>query len=196
MKRALYVLIGCVTLLPARAVARHSAAAFDTQEEVTVRGVVDQYKFANPHIYVTLQVTKDDGAKTLMEVEAGAASVLNGLGFTKTSLAIGEVVTVVGNPARKDPDKLMLGKDLYKQDGSYVPLNIASRSIYDTSMKATATSIAGTWFSPRTEFNAFLGSGRNWPLTEKGRAAATAKFDPAATTQKDCIPIGAPGLMF
>jgi len=197
MTRTLCLLVCSVALLmSATTIAHHSAAAFDTQKEITVRGLVDQYRFANPHIYITLQVTRDDGSKGLMEVEAGAASVLNGLGFTKTSLAVGEVVTVVGNPARKDPDKLMLGKDLFKPDGSYVPLNIASRSIYDTSKKATATSIAGTWFSPRTEFNAFLGSGRNWPLTEKGRAAATARFDPAATTQKDCIPVGAPALMF
>jgi len=41
--------------------------------------------------------------------------------------------------------------------------------------------------SPRTEFNAFLGGARNWPVTEKGKAAM-AIVDPKATTQKDCIP--------
>src|SRR5438093_4978357 len=88
----------------------------------------------------------------------------------------------------------MLGKDLYKSDGAYYPLNIASRSIY-AARNEIATSIAGTWFSPRTEFNAFLGGVRNWPVTEKGKAAM-ANVDPKATTQKDCIPIGAPALMF
>jgi uncharacterized protein DUF6152 len=177
---------------PARA--HHSAAAFDTQKTVTVTGRILQYSFANPHIYIVLQVQKE-GASATMEVEAGAASVLNGLGFTKTALSVGEVVTIVGNPARKDPDKLMLGKDLYKRDGDYIPLNIASRSIYEANKNKTATSIAGTWFSPRTEFNAFLGSSRNWSLTEKGKAAA-ASADPTVTTQKDCVPIGAPALMF
>jgi len=59
----------------------------------------------------------------------------------------------------------------------------------------TATSIAGTWFSPQTEFYGFLGTVKSWPLTEKGRAAL-ASVDPRATTQKDCIPVGAPTLMF
>ena len=58
----------------------------------------------------------------------------------------------------------MLGKDLYKRDGTYYPLNITSRSIY-TARNEIATSIAGTWFSPRTEFNAFLGGARNWSVT-------------------------------
>src|SRR5262245_48721048 len=129
----------------ASALAHHSAAAYDTQKEVKVTGTVLQYRFANPHIYLTLQVKKDDGSTTNVEVEAGAASVLNGLGFTKNSVSSGEVVTVVGNPARQKPDAFLLGRDLYKQDGSYVPLNIASRSVY-AGKSATATSIAGTWF--------------------------------------------------
>jgi hypothetical protein len=128
-----------------------------------------------------------------MEVEAGAPSVLNPLGFTKDSVKVGDLVTIAGNPSRTN-EKSMLGKDLIKKDGTYYPLNIASRSVYNTK-DATATSIAGTWFSPRTEFNTFLGGASRWPVTEKGRAAM-ANIDPKATTQKDCIPIGAPAVMF
>jgi Family of unknown function (DUF6152) len=175
-------------------VAHHSAAAYDTQKEVKVTGTIATYSFKNPHVYMTMQVSKADGSTSVMEVEAGAASVLNPLGFTKDSVKVGDVVTITGNPARNSPDKSILGKDLFKSDGTYYPLNIASRSIYAGKNDA-ATSIAGTWFSPRTEFNAFLGGTRNWPVTDKGRSAM-AVVDPKATTQKDCIPIGAPALMF
>lgn len=174
--------------------AHHSAAAFDTQQEVRVTGSVTEYKFRNPHVYMVVRVKKADGSTAAMEVEGGAPSVLNPLGFTRNSIAVGDVVTIVGNPAKNYPDTLMLGKDLFKQDGTYYPLNIASRSVY-AGKDEIATSIAGTWFSPRTEFNAFLGGVGNWPVTEKGKAAM-AVVDPKATTQKDCIPIGAPALMF
>jgi Family of unknown function (DUF6152) len=180
--------------LAAPALAHHSAAAFDTQQEVKVTGTVTEYRFRNPHVYMTLQVKKADGSLVEMEVEGGAASVLNPLGFNRDTVAVGDVVTIVGNPARSRPDALMLGKDLYKRDGTYYPLNIASRSVY-TPRNETATTIAGTWFSPRPEFTAFLGGVAKWPITDKGRAAM-AKVDPRATTQKDCIPVGAPALMF
>ena len=196
MNKIAKFVLACSMSLPlaAPALAHHSAAAYDTQQEVKMTGTITEYKFKNPHVYMTLQVRKADGSTAAIEIEAGAASVLSPLGFNRDSLAVGDVVTVIGNPARSNSDKFMLGKDLYKSDGAYYPLNIASRSIY-TARNEIATSIAGTWFSPRTEFNAFLGGARNWPVTEKGKAAM-ANVDPKATTQKDCIPIGAPALMF
>jgi len=182
--------------LAAPAIAHHSAAAFDTQKEIKVTGTVTEYRFKNPHIYMVLQVKRADGSTSAMEVEAGAASVLNPLGFTKDSVAVGDVVTVSGNPGRNYPDSLLLGKDLYKRDGTYYPLNIASKSVYAARNEAEAAkTIAGTWFSPRTEFTSFLGGARNWAVTDKGKAAMSV-VDPKATTQKDCVPIGAPALMF
>jgi len=196
MNKIAKFVLACSMSLPlaAPALAHHSAAAYDTQQEVKMTGTITEYKFKNPHVYMTLQVRKADGSTAAIEIEAGAASVLSPLGFNRDSLAVGDVVTVIGNPARSNSDKFMLGKDLYKSDGTYYPLNIASRSIY-AARNEIATSIAGTWFSPRTEFNAFLGGVRNWPVTEKGKAAM-ANVDPKATTQKDCIPIGTPALMF
>jgi len=176
------------------ALAHHSAAAFDTQREVKASGTITEYRYRNPHVYITLQVRKADGSTVALDVEVGAASVLNGLGFNRDSIAVGEVVTVVGNPGRRNPETLMLGRELYKRDGTYYPLNINSRSVY-AARNDVATSIAGTWFAPRTEFYGFLDAVKTWPLTDKGKAALV-NVDPKATTQKDCIPIGAPALMF
>ena len=192
--KKLALLLTCSALalaVPVRA--HHSAAAFDTQKNVAVTGTVVSYRYTNPHIYLTLEVKKDDGSTQRMEVEAGAASVLTPLGFTKDSLKIGELVTVSGNPSRREPDKLMLGKDLTRKDGSYLPLNIASKSVFDTK-NATATSIAGTWFSPMSQFGGYMGAAGRWPKTDQARAAA--KLGPKETTQKDCIPIGVPAVMF
>ena len=194
MQRCASAVLACF-LAVAPVLAHHSAAAYDTQKEVKVTGTVMQYRYANPHVYLTLQVKKDDGSIATMEVEAGAAAVLNGLGFTKDSIKSGEIVTIVGNPARAKPDAFVLGRELYKRDGTYVPLNIASRSIYE-SKSAAATSIAGTWFSPRSEFGGFLGGAGRWTLTDKGRAAAAGADERTKNALKDCIPVGAPALMF
>lgn len=134
--------------------------------------------------------------KVTTEVEAGAGSVIGPLGFTRDSVKIGDVVNVVGNPGKRDPEGLMLGKELYKEDGSYLPLNISSRSTVPESTTA-ATSIEGTWFSPRTSFFAFLGSARDWQTTDAGKAAlGSAASAGAQSPVKDCVPIGEPALMF
>ena len=197
MNRIARLALGCSVALAiaAPALAHHSAAAYDTQQKVTLKGTVKSYNFANPHVYLDMEVTKDDGTKMPVHVEAGAASVLNGLGFTKTSLKSGDIVTIVGNPSHTKGEAFILGLDLYKLDGTYLPLNIASRSIYDAKTTPPASSIAGTWFAPRQGFMGFLGGGRRWSLTDKGKAAQ-ASFDPKANIQKDCIPIGEPALMF
>jgi uncharacterized protein DUF6152 len=197
MNKVATFILACFILLAlaAPALAHHSAAAFNTQQEIKVTGTIKEYRYRNPHVYMVLEVKNADGSNNALEVEAGAASVLNPLGFTKDSVAVGDVVTISGNPARSGADKLMLGKDLYKKDGAYFPLNIASRSVY-AGRNEVATTIAGTWFSPRTEFNSFLGGARTWQVTDKGKAAMSAPADPKATTQKDCVPIGAPALMF
>jgi hypothetical protein len=61
-------------------------------------------------VYLTLQVKKDDGSVSTVEVEAGAAAVLNGLGFTKDSVKSGDVVTVVGNPAPRQAGRVCAGE--------------------------------------------------------------------------------------
>ena len=122
--------------------AHHSAAAYDTQKQVTINGVIKSYRYANPHVLLLVEVKQEDGSTVTMDVEAGAASVLNGLGFTKDSLKVGDLVTISGNPNRTNTTA-MLGRDLYKKpDGTYVPLNISSKSIYEAKVNGTATTIA------------------------------------------------------
>lgn len=190
--RVLAVAVATALIQPAYA--HHSAAAFNTETEVTVTGVVTEYSFRNPHVYMTMEVTQEDGSKVSTEVEAGAASVIGPLGFTRDSVKVGDVVSVHGNPGRREPEALLLGRELFKEDGTYFPLNISSRA---TSLQTdqVATSIEGTWFSPRTSFFAFLGGAREWQVTDAGRAAMTANGQ-VATPQKDCIPIGEPAVMF
>jgi hypothetical protein len=184
------LLLGGVT-----AIAHHSAAAFDTQKQVTVNGTVKSYRFANPHVQLIVTVKKDDGSTVDMDVEAGAASVLNGLGFSKDALKVGDLVTITGNPDRTKPDLHMLGKDLYKKpSGTYLPLYIGSKSIYESKVNATATSIEGTWFSPMRSFTGVMGAMGRAPKTEKGQEAVKGA-KPGVSTQADCVPIGEPVVM-
>src|SRR6185369_9648904 len=123
---------------------------------------------------------------------AGSSSVLLPLGLAPTSVAVGERVTIRGNPAKSASASTVLGRELVKADGSVLPLNIASVASRKAPTNVAATSIAGTWFPPRAGFAGYT-SLRNWSLTERGRAAAAA-FSVATTAYVDCIPVTAPTL--
>ncbi len=198
MKKFSPTLLACaITLVSSTsALAHHSAAAFDTQTETTITGTVTEYSFRNPHVYMSLSRTLEDGTTVITEVEAGAGSVIGPLGFDRDAIKVGDEVNILGNPSKRNPATMFLGRELYTAAGTYLPLNISSKSSYVESAE-TATTIAGTWFSPRTSFFGFLGTARDWKLTEAGTAAvAAASANPVPTPQKDCIPIGEPGVMF
>jgi hypothetical protein len=175
------------------AAAHHSAAMFDTTQIVAVDGIVTKYDWRNPHVYMTLRVTDAGGREREQLIEAGASSVLLPLGLAPTSVAIGERVTIRGNPSKSASATTVLGRELVKADGSVLPLNIGSAASRKAPTDATAASIAGTWLPPRAGFGGY-NSPRNWSLTERGRAAAAA-FTPATSAYVDCIPVTAPTLM-
>jgi hypothetical protein len=172
--------------------AHHSAAMFDTTQTVVVDGIVTKYDWRNPHVYMTLRVTDAGGKEHEQLIEAGASSVLLPLGLAPTSVAIGERVTIRGNPAKSASASAVLGRELVKADGSVLPLNISSAASRKAPTDVAATSIAGTWFPPRAGFGGF--SAQPWSLTERGRTAAAA-FTAATSAYVDCIPVTAPTLM-
>lgn len=197
-QRGRAVLLGAVFASFSQGVAfgHHSPAAFDISREITVAGTIVEYSFRNPHVYLTLEQRRPDGSTRRVEVEAGAGSVIGPLGFDRDAVAVGDLVTIIGNPARRSPDSLMMGRELYRQDGRYLPLHVTSRSELYAEGDAVADSLAGTWFPPRNHFYGILGVvDEQWPLTEKGRAAKAATL-PTSTAQKDCLPLGEPALMF
>jgi hypothetical protein len=143
---------------------------------------------------MAIRITGADGKDVEQQIEAGASSVLLPLGLTQGAVALGERVTVRGNPSRSGAGHMVLGRELVKADGSVLPLNIGSAASRVAPQNVSATSIAGTWFPPRENFFAFNGTRRNWSLTPLGDKASAA-FNGRETAHQDCIPVTAPTLM-
>jgi hypothetical protein len=180
--------------LGAAARAHHSAAAFDTAAQITVEGTVVEYDWKNPHVYFTLAVAGPDGSTIEQDVEAGAGSVLLPLGLTPQSLKPGEHVIVQGNPNKRGEGHVILGREVLKDDGSVLPLNIASRSVRPAPDE-TAESIEGVWFAPFSAFGSIAGARRNWKLTPAAQGAIASYDAQVDSTHAQCIPIGEPALM-
>jgi len=83
--------------------AHHSFAVhFVPEGEVTVTGVVDRFRFANPHGVLEFTVTNANGEKKAWRAETNSPSLLRRRGWDRDSIKPGQEVTVTGWPARAD----------------------------------------------------------------------------------------------
>jgi hypothetical protein len=78
------------------AAAHHAFDMYDQGQELTLTGVVKEWRFANPHTYLTLVTMGDDQEWSL---EAAATGVLQRRGLRMDSFAPGDKVTVKLHPA-------------------------------------------------------------------------------------------------
>ena len=100
--------------------AHHSfAAQFDRNKPATLTGPVTKMEWINPHARFYLDVKDASGKVTNWEVELSATAILTRRGWTKTSLPIGQSVTVSGSLA-KDGSNLLHANSVTLSDGKRV----------------------------------------------------------------------------
>lgn len=107
-------------LAPAgQALAHHSFAVFFTADKdvTSVKGAVTGFKFTNPHGTIDLVVAGANGAQEQWRVETNSPSILLRRGWTKSSIAIGDVVTIQGWRAQ-DGSKYMRLRNAIRANGT------------------------------------------------------------------------------
>ena len=104
--------LACGLLLGAcTAEAHHSISGmYDNRRDVRVEGVITQFEFINPHAFITLDVRDTDRAPQRWRVELDDRGELSDIGMTAQTLQPGDRVIVVGSPARREANRLYLGR--------------------------------------------------------------------------------------
>ena len=99
------------------AAAHHSLAFYDEDQSIHFDGVVETVRLENPHIALTLTVTKADGTRGTIIFAVGApANVLARMGLTASDIAVGKPIKAIGAPRRDDPHLYFL-KGIILPDG-------------------------------------------------------------------------------
>ena len=113
---------GCVAMSAAllwtpRALAHHSNSAFYVTKIITIQGVVKEFRWSNPHVWVILTVDDGKGNKVDWKAEGRPPGILARAGWTPKSLQPGETVTIDLSPAKDDTASGLIAR-VTKADGT------------------------------------------------------------------------------
>ena len=121
MKLKLLWTAGALALLvPISVVAHHSfAAEYDADKPLTLKGVVTNVEWTNPHARFYVDVVDETGKVTNWNLELASPNVLKRQGWRRDSLKKGDNVTVEGSAAR-DGSKMANARVVTLADGKRV----------------------------------------------------------------------------
>jgi Family of unknown function (DUF6152) len=104
--------------------AHHSFVAFNMNDEKTVTGTVNKVEWTNPHIWIWIDAPDGKGGTATYGFEGMSPNFLERRNWTRTTLKVGDKITVSYRPLRSGENggmfmtgKMESGKILTMQGG-------------------------------------------------------------------------------
>ena len=91
---------GVLAATGATAMAHHSFAMFDQEHPIEVEGIVQEFRYTNPHTYLLLEVKGPDGGTAVWNLEGQAPSLLSRDGWSSRTLKPGDQLRLMVEPLR------------------------------------------------------------------------------------------------
>ncbi len=94
------LLTAAVLMMAAPLVAHHGAASFNTEKELTLKGTVTEWIWANPHCFLKFDAMDDTGTVRNWAVETQNPTDMSVRGWRRISFKAGDPVTVTLQPVK------------------------------------------------------------------------------------------------
>jgi hypothetical protein len=106
MTRRIALIVSVIAAWGAPALLGHHsfASEFDLKNPITVTGVVTKFEWTNPHTWIYVQGPDQNGKDINWSFEGTAPSLLLRRGFNKTSIKVGDKITIEGFRAKDGTD--------------------------------------------------------------------------------------------
>jgi len=114
--------LGAIVLLTASdtSLGHHSPAVFDRSREITITGIVREFRWGNPHSWIHLDVEDADGNVGTWSVEMNPATMIARNGWTRRTVEPGDRVAIVVHPLRND-----------EKGGQYISATLENGTVMD-----------------------------------------------------------------
>jgi hypothetical protein len=112
--------LGILGILSGPAFAHHGAAAYDMSKSITVTGTVTDFQFVNPHVLIAMDAKDPSGKMEKWQGELTSPNHLARAGWTKSTIKLGDQVTLTGGPAKSGQPTMWIRK--VEKDGQEVSL--------------------------------------------------------------------------
>ena len=100
-RKALWLLAAAALVTSSRPLfAHHGAASFDNSKSVTVEGIVTEYVWSNPHVYLKVDAKDESGNVVHWVLESQSVVNQASAGWTKTMFKPGDQVLIDATPAK------------------------------------------------------------------------------------------------
>jgi len=97
--------------------AHHSFAPYESTLQIKLSGVVTEFKWVNPHVYIEIDAADEKtGEKRHWLVEGASTSILNRAGWKFNLIKPGDRITVIVSPLRNGEPAALL-KQITLADG-------------------------------------------------------------------------------
>lgn len=108
------------------AIAHHSFAMFDQSQTVHLEGTVSDFEWINPHVWLHVSVTAEDGSEQVWSFEAGSTGQLSQSFWTPDAVAVGDQIEVGFHPLKDGSNGGQL-LEITKADGTNLCQGAACR---------------------------------------------------------------------
>ena len=119
-RRLLVLAVSAIVATATPLVAHHSWPV-DMSREITVKGTVTDYSWGNPHVMIGLEVRNESGTIEKWSVGGPSTSRMEGNGWHKDSLKLGDVITGSGYRF-SDGQKILRLQKIVMPDGKQMNL--------------------------------------------------------------------------
>ena len=96
-------------LVPVTASAHHGLANFNLNVDITVRGTITNLAMVNPHSWVYIDATNEDGTVSNWKCELRGGTVLRRSGWSEDLFETGSTVNITGSPDRFEENTCYTG---------------------------------------------------------------------------------------